>query len=151
MNISIPILYFSSSAVSTVSAYLQLHPSPAKQHWLGFKEKYWAKEVKVIAWMRIQHTRANMYIVQCILVLKYDQSRAAKVQVVSRLQQQTDTRPGGWGPVTCSRSRAIYKPEFSRFPAKKGHETGDWLTYSLFSPSVILPICMCQAWARHYG
>ena len=46
---------------------------------------------------------------------------------------------------------AIYKPEFSRFPAKKGHETGDWLTYSLFSPSVILPICMCQAWARHYG
>ena len=99
VNISI-ILYQSYISLPVqYPLYLLIYsstPSPAKQHWLGFKEKYWAKEVKVIAWMRIQHTRANMYIVQCILVLKYDQSRAAKVQVVSRLQQQTGKgRVGG--------------------------------------------------------
>ena len=108
VNISI-ILYQSYISLPVqYPLYLLIYsstPSPAKQHWLGFKEKYWAKEVKGDC-LNV-NTRANMYNVQCILVLKYDQSRAAKVQVVSRLQQQTDTRPGGWGPVTCSRSRAI--------------------------------------------
>ena len=105
VNISIPILYFSSSAVSTVSAYLQLHTQPSQAALTGIQRKILSQGGKGDC--RNVNTRANMYIVQCILVLKYDQSRAAKVQVVSRLQQQTDTRPGGWGPVTCSRSRAI--------------------------------------------